>query len=61
MLLEDIPGVVRTLLEEFKKGREPAETFTDWWGRTHENGDRPHPSQFHEELTARAARREGKA
>jgi sulfite reductase beta subunit-like hemoprotein len=45
--LEDIPSEVRKLLVEFKESRNPAETFTDYWGRTHPGGEDPHPNQFH--------------
>lgn len=52
--LDDIPAKVRPLLEEFAKARNPEETFSDFWARTHTNGDAPHPEQFHVELAARA-------
>jgi sulfite reductase beta subunit-like hemoprotein len=54
--LEEIPDKVRTYLEEFAKERKKGEAFSDYWGRTHENGPPPHPSQFHEELAAREAK-----
>jgi hypothetical protein len=38
---------VRELLEEFVRDRYQGETFTDYWGRTHANGPRPKPEQFH--------------
>lgn len=53
---EEIPSTVRGYLEEFVKGRKPAETFSDFWGRTRGNGEAPHPSQFHEEFADRAAK-----
>jgi sulfite reductase (ferredoxin) len=45
--LDDIPGRVRHLLEEFVRDRFAGETFSDYWGRTHVNGPRPKPEQFH--------------
>ena len=47
--LGDIPDRVRDLLEEFVRERFEGETFTDYWGRTHVNGPRPKPEQFHVE------------
>ena len=55
--LNEIPARIRPFLEEYVKGRLNGESFSDYWGRTHTNGPAPHPSQFHEELTAREARR----
>jgi sulfite reductase beta subunit-like hemoprotein len=54
--LADIPKEVRVLLEEFAKNRRPDERFTDYWGRTHVNGEAPAPEQFHVEFSERAAR-----
>jgi sulfite reductase (ferredoxin) len=51
--LDQIPGKVRELLEAFVLEREPGETFSHYWGRTHVNGPAPHPEQFHVELRAR--------
>jgi sulfite reductase (ferredoxin) len=45
--LAEIPDRVRELLEEFVRERYQGETFTDYWGRTHVNGPRPKPEQFH--------------
>jgi sulfite reductase beta subunit-like hemoprotein len=45
--LAEIPDRVRDLLEEFVRERYQGETFTDYWGRTHVNGPRPKPEQFH--------------
>ena len=45
--LAEIPDRVRELLEEFVRDRYQGETFTDYWGRTHVNGPRPKPEQFH--------------
>jgi sulfite reductase (ferredoxin) len=45
--LAEIPDRVRELLEEFVRDRYQGETFTDYWGRTHANGPRPKPEQFH--------------
>jgi sulfite reductase (ferredoxin) len=47
--LAEIPDRVRNLLEEFVRERYQGETFTDYWGRTHVNGPRPKPEQFHVE------------
>jgi sulfite reductase (ferredoxin) len=47
--LAEIPDRVRELLEEFVRDRYQGETFTDYWGRTHANGPRPKPEQFHVE------------
>jgi sulfite reductase (ferredoxin) len=60
--LEEIPAKVRPFLEEYAQNRKKGEAFSDYWGRTHENGPAPHVSQFHEELVAREAKRakEGK-
>ncbi len=57
--IEDIPSTVRDYLLQFKAGRNPGETFTDWWGRTHTNGEPPSSEQFHVELAERAARLQG--
>jgi len=54
--LKDIPSVVRPYLQEFATRRQKGETFTEYWGRTHETGPRPVPEQFHVELAERAAR-----
>lgn len=51
---EEIPGLVRQFLEDFKARRQPGESFTDFIGRTHTLGQAPHPDQFHVEFTARA-------
>jgi sulfite reductase (ferredoxin) len=48
--LAEIPNRVRDLLEEFVRERYQGETFTDYWGRTHVNGPRPRPEQFHVEV-----------
>jgi sulfite reductase (ferredoxin) len=45
--LGEIPDRVRDLLEEFVRERFEGETFSDYWGRTHVNGPRPKPEQFH--------------
>ena len=57
--IEDIPHTVREYLLQFKQGRNPGESFTDWWGRTHVNGEAPCSDQFHVELAERAARLNG--
>lgn len=54
--LKEIPAMVRTYLEEFAAHREDGETFTEYWGRTHQPGPRPVPEQFHSELAERSAR-----
>jgi sulfite reductase (ferredoxin) len=51
--LEDIPGRVRALLEEFVQNRRGGENFTNYWGRTHVNGPAPKPDQFHLEFAQR--------
>jgi sulfite reductase (ferredoxin) len=48
--LAEIPDRVRGLLEDFVRDRYDGETFTDYWGRTHINGPRPKPEQFHVEV-----------
>ncbi|MBN2328925.1 MAG: NADPH-dependent assimilatory sulfite reductase hemoprotein subunit [Candidatus Omnitrophica bacterium] len=53
--LEEIPYLVRGYLEEFAENRFVGESFSDYWGRTHPLGDRPHPDQFHEEPAKREA------
>lgn len=53
--LEEIPTLVRRYLEQFVAERLPGETFSDYWGRTHDNGPAPHPEQFHKELAGRAS------
>ncbi|HTD15136.1 MAG TPA: NADPH-dependent assimilatory sulfite reductase hemoprotein subunit [Chthoniobacterales bacterium] len=47
--IAEIPDRVRELLEEFVRDRYQAETFSDYWGRTHVNGPQPKPEQFHVE------------
>ena len=51
--LEEIPGRVRELIEEFVGNRQGNETFSDYWGRTHVNGPTPKPDQFHFEFAQR--------
>jgi sulfite reductase (ferredoxin) len=51
--IEEIPAKVRELLDEFVQNRRAAETFTNYWGRTHVNGPAPSPEQFHVELAER--------
>jgi sulfite reductase (ferredoxin) len=51
--LEEIPGRVRELIEEFVGNREGNETFSGYWGRTHVNGPEPKPDQFHLEFAQR--------
>ncbi|MBV9492220.1 MAG: NADPH-dependent assimilatory sulfite reductase hemoprotein subunit [Verrucomicrobia bacterium] len=51
---EEIPGRVRELLSEYVEQRRPGETFSAYWGRTHQNGPAPHPDQFHVELAQRS-------
>jgi sulfite reductase (ferredoxin) len=53
---DQIPQTVRPYLEKFKNDRLEGETFSEYWGRTHKNGEAPHPDQFHVELQERAAR-----
>ena len=45
--LVELPDRVRELLEEFVRDRYQGEIFSDYWGRTHVNGPRPKPEQFH--------------
>jgi len=47
--LEEIPGRVRGLLEEFVRERFTGETFSNYWGRTHVDGTKATPEQFHVE------------
>jgi sulfite reductase (ferredoxin) len=56
---DDIPGVLRPLLEEYAQGRQPNERFTDFWSRTHDRGPEPVPEQFHIEFAERAAKLAG--
>jgi len=51
--IEDIPGRVRELIEEFVNNRQGGENFTTYWGRTHVNGAAPAPDQFHAEFAQR--------
>ncbi|HEX3445802.1 MAG TPA: NADPH-dependent assimilatory sulfite reductase hemoprotein subunit, partial [Chthoniobacterales bacterium] len=51
--LEEIPGRVRGLIEEFVVNRRGNETFSSYWGRTHVNGPKPEPEQFHLEFAQR--------
>jgi sulfite reductase (ferredoxin) len=51
--LEEIPGRVRGLIEEFVVNRRGNETFSRYWGRTHVNGPKPTPDQFHLEFAQR--------
>ena len=53
--LEELPEIVRGYLEEFAAGRWPGESFSNWWGRTHMNGEEPTSEQFHVELAQRSA------
>jgi len=57
--LKDIPSVVRSYLKEFAEKRKNGETFSQYWGRTHVNGAKPVPEQFHIELAEREARLAG--
>lgn len=52
---DEIPGEIRSLLEDFAKGREEGESFTDYWDRTRERGEDPEASHFHVELAERAS------
>ncbi|MEM1059489.1 MAG: NADPH-dependent assimilatory sulfite reductase hemoprotein subunit [Verrucomicrobiota bacterium] len=53
---DELPGKVRPVLEEYAANRHEGESFTDYWGRTHVNGEEPSADQFHVELAARAER-----
>ncbi len=57
--LADIPATIRPYLEAYKAERQPAETFSHWFGRTRQNGEAPTPEQFHIELAERSARLAG--
>jgi len=57
--LEDIPGRVRELIEEFVRHRQGAETFSGYWGRTHVKGPEPKPEQFHLEFAQREEKSQG--
>ncbi len=57
ILSEDIPTELRLILEDFATNRQEGETFTDFWGRTKEQGEEPDSSHFHVELEARTAAR----
>src|SRR5260370_31434490 len=46
-MLEEIPSRVRGLLEGFIRERLTGETFSNYWGRTHVNGTKATPEQFH--------------
>lgn len=59
--LEDIPGAVESLLEDYAKNRNAGENFTDYVARTREVGPRPDPEQFHFELKERSERLVGAA
>lgn len=54
--LDDIPGLVRTYLDEYVANRLPGESFSDYWGRTHRNGAAPSAEQFHQEGWQEAAK-----
>ncbi len=53
---DEIPNVLRPILEDFAKNRQPNERFTDFWSRTRDRGPEPVPEQFHIEFTERAAK-----
>src|SRR5260221_11017725 len=46
-MLKEIPSRVRGLLEGFIRERLTGETFSNYWGRTHVNGTKATPEQFH--------------
>ncbi len=48
--LDEIGSAVRPYLEEFAHNRQNGESFSEYWGRTHQNGEEPSSAQFHEEL-----------
>lgn len=52
--VDEIPEALRPYLADFAKNRKDGETFSDFWGRTRENGPEPDPEQFHVELEERA-------
>ena len=55
---KDIPDLVREYLKDYAENRFDGESFSDYWGRTRPQGDRPHPDQFHEEPEDRIVERE---
>ncbi len=54
----EIGEMVRPYLAEFATRREAGESFSDYWGRSHTNGEAPHSEQFHTELEERKKRLE---
>ncbi|MGI8604518.1 MAG: NADPH-dependent assimilatory sulfite reductase hemoprotein subunit [Verrucomicrobiales bacterium] len=54
--LEEIPGLVRGLLDEFCAGRINGELFCDWVARSRDLGPAPQPDHFHVELAERTAK-----
>ncbi len=51
--IEDIPTIVRSLLEAYGENRLEGESFTDYWGRTKNHPKEAHPLQFHREPSER--------
>jgi len=47
ILFDEIQGEIRILLQDFVKNRLREETFSEFWGRTHEESIHPIPKQFH--------------
>jgi len=56
ILLEEIPGKVRALLEDFVRDRLPGESFGDYFTRLHPESEQPCGEQFHLELAERRQR-----
>ncbi|MDR0532930.1 MAG: NADPH-dependent assimilatory sulfite reductase hemoprotein subunit [Verrucomicrobiales bacterium] len=56
VLEADIPAKVKEILSDFTANRQTGESFTDYWGRTQEQGEVPNAEHFHVEFAERAAR-----
>lgn len=54
--LDEIPGRIREILQDYVGHRKQGETFSQYWSRTQQPGEEPHSEQFHVELAARAER-----
>ena len=55
VLFDDIPGEIRSHLDNFVQQRQNGETFSEYWGRTRPVASRPTPEQFHLEKTDRTS------
>ena len=54
VLFDDIQGEIRIILQDFVENRLGQETFSEFWGRTHESLTHPNPKQFHLEKDCKA-------